>query len=129
MPTYIGMREILDLGKSLKYPTLKEKMHMRNWDVIKKTRTYMEMRVHMDKKLLENINTLLDVKELGAKGSLKLHDVIGRIIRQSNLDQVEENTNLKRRITDLESTWIPKPLARTPYEQLEDNPKIISTEK
>jgi hypothetical protein len=35
----------------------------------------MEMRVHMDKKLLENINTLLDVKELGSKGSLKLHDV------------------------------------------------------
>jgi hypothetical protein len=42
--------------------------------------------------------------------TLKLHDVIGCIIRQSNLDQVEENTNLKRRITDLESTWIPKPL-------------------
>jgi len=39
MPTYIGMREILDLAKSLKYQTLKEKMHMRNWDVIKKTRT------------------------------------------------------------------------------------------
>jgi hypothetical protein len=83
---------------------------MRNWDVIKKTRTYMEIRFHMDKKLLENINTLLDVKELGVNGYPKLHDVIGCIIRQSNLDQVEENTNLKRRITDLESTWIPKPL-------------------
>jgi hypothetical protein len=70
----------------------------------------MEMRVHMDKKLLENINTLLNVKELGSKGSLNLHDTIGRILRQSNLEQVEENTKLKRRITYLESTLIPKPL-------------------